>query len=171
MTFSQGRALLTGGICALALAGTAVAVYAHGGDPTRIHSCVAIAAGVVRIVGPNDNCLPLVERAVDWSITGPAGPQGPQGPQGATGPQGPQGPQGDTGPQGPPGVGFGAECANLGEECTVDADCCLVSDPIGLVCCSGQCKKPPGGACSSIDWCCAGTVCANTFPYTKCEIP
>lgn len=94
---------LTGTACALALAGTATAVYGHGGDATAIHSCVLIAGGVVRIVGPNDMCLPLVEIAVDWSITGPLGPQGPIGPIGPTGPPGPQGVPGPQGPQGPQG--------------------------------------------------------------------
>lgn len=93
-------------VCAAVLAGATATGWAHGGDPKLIHSCVLIATGVVRIVAPTANCLPLVEKAVDWSISGvpgPTGPQGPQGIQGAAGPQGIPGPQGEPGAQGPAG--------------------------------------------------------------------
>lgn len=89
----------------LGIGGVAL-VYAHGGDTTRIHSCVK--NGTIRIVGANETCK-AGETPLDWNITGqagppgPAGPQGPQGPQGLQGLQGPAGPQGATGPQGPEG--------------------------------------------------------------------
>ena len=97
-----------------AIFATAIGVYAHGGDTTRIHSCVK-TDGTLRIVTPITNCKSPSETALDWSIAGqpgPAGPQGPQGPKGdagpqgsagAAGPQGPQGPAGAAGPQGPQG--------------------------------------------------------------------
>ncbi len=31
-------------------------VYGHGGDPTKIHSCVNNASGEIKIVDPNDTC-------------------------------------------------------------------------------------------------------------------
>lgn len=107
MTWSRRRLFLAGAICAITLAGTTSTGWAHGGNPNLIHSCVLIATGVVRIVAPTANCLPLVEKAVHWSIAGVAGPQGPQGPQGL---QGLQGPQGDTGPQGPAGPAGTTAC-------------------------------------------------------------
>ena len=83
----------------LGIGGVALA-YAHGGDTTRIHSCVR--NGSIRIVGANETCR-AGETPLDWNITGPAGPPGPAGPQGPQGIQGPAGPQGATGPQGPEG--------------------------------------------------------------------
>ncbi|MGH7960743.1 MAG: hypothetical protein ACRERD_02815 [Candidatus Binatia bacterium] len=121
MRQSKLSRVVRGTVCVLALVGAAPAVYGHGGDPTRIHSCVTIAAGVVRLVSPNASCLPLVEIPVDWSITGPPGPQGPagpigpqgiSGPQGLPGAQGPMGPQGNQGPAGPSGPS-GFDPANL----------------------------------------------------------
>lgn len=85
-------------------AGAAVLhVAAHGGDTTRVHSCVNRRTGAMRWIAPAGTCLET-EFSVDWSIRGPAGPQGPQGIQGATGPTGPAGPQGATGARGPRGL-------------------------------------------------------------------
>src|SRR5262245_15032567 len=57
-------------------------VVAHGGDPTKIHSCIKNSTGQVRIIAPNSVCDPN-ETSLDWNATGP---QGPAGPTGATGP-------------------------------------------------------------------------------------
>jgi hypothetical protein len=99
--------------CIIILAiGSASLVWAHGGDTNLIHACVRNGVGLVRIIGPNQQCRNH-ETAVDWGIIGPQGepgpqgdigPQGPQGLQGETGPQGPQGMQGETGPQGATGA-------------------------------------------------------------------
>lgn len=78
MTQRSNRLLIGGIVSAVALAGSTATVQSHGGNPNLIHSCVN-AVGVVRIVGPNDTCLALVERPVDWGIVGPQGPQGLQG--------------------------------------------------------------------------------------------
>ncbi len=78
---------------------SALFMAAHGGDTTRVHSCVK-PDGSLRIVSPTTACKSN-ETALDWSITGPQGPIGPQGPTGAQGPEGPQGPQGPQGPEGP----------------------------------------------------------------------
>lgn len=52
-------------LAALLASGTTWAL-AHGGDPDLIHACVRNFTGLVRIVGPNDNCLPN-ETPLDWS--------------------------------------------------------------------------------------------------------
>ena len=72
-------------------------VVAHGGDPTKIHSCVKNSTGQTRIIAPNGVC-DTNETPLDWNVTGP---QGPAGPTGSTGPIGPTGPTGLTGPAGP----------------------------------------------------------------------
>ena len=54
-----------GAAVALALAGTTTAVYAHGGDPSLIHSCVNNSSGEVKIVGANASCKNN-QTAVDW---------------------------------------------------------------------------------------------------------
>jgi hypothetical protein len=59
-------------------------VFAHGGDATLVHACIANVIKTVRIVGPNENCSKL-ETPRHWSITGPQGPQGIQGPPGPSG--------------------------------------------------------------------------------------
>lgn len=41
-------------------------VFADGGDPTLIHACVKKANGQVRIVGPDDACLPS-ESPLHWA--------------------------------------------------------------------------------------------------------
>src|SRR6266496_3127421 len=89
-----------------ALLGAAGLVFAHGGDTSKIHSCVKTAnpnKGTIRIVGANDTCGSS-ETALDWNITGPQGPMGPPGPQGPQGPVGPTGPTGATGATGPAGA-------------------------------------------------------------------
>ena len=97
------------GVSVLGVFGIAAYVSAHGGDTTRIHSCVSNSSGSLRIIAATGTCRGG-ETALDWNIAGPVGPIGPMGPQGAVGligPQGPQGavgPQGPTGPQGEPGV-------------------------------------------------------------------
>lgn len=112
MTRLSTRGFFLAAAGALTLAGSAPAVYAHGGDVTLIHGCILNFIKTVRIVGANETCRNF-ESAVHWSISGPAGPQGlpgeqgPQGVPGAPGPEGPQGPQGSPGadgPQGPPGL-------------------------------------------------------------------
>ena len=40
--------------------------FADGGDPTLIHACVKKANGQVRIVGPDDGCLPS-ESPMHWA--------------------------------------------------------------------------------------------------------
>jgi hypothetical protein len=91
------RALL-GALVGLAV-GSAI-VLAHGGNPGRIHGCVADDTGTpdptarLRIVGPNDCPLP---NGVDWNIATGEGDPGPRGPAGATGSQGQTGPAGRAG--------------------------------------------------------------------------
>jgi collagen triple helix repeat protein len=98
-------------------------VNAHGGDPTKIHSCVNPSGGF-REVGPNEACKQN-ERAEDWSrsgVPGPAGPPGPTGPAGPAGPAGPQGPPGAQGPAGPQGpVGPAGPAGVSGYELVVSA--------------------------------------------------
>src|SRR5262245_11263820 len=72
-------------------------IVAHGGDPTKIHSCVKNSTGQTRIIASNGAC-DTNETPLDWNVTGP---QGPVGPTGSTGPIGPTGPTGLTGPAGP----------------------------------------------------------------------
>ena len=96
------------GVSALGVLGIAAYVSAHGGDPTRVHSCVTNSNGALRIIAATGTCR-SGETALDWNIVGPVGPMGPAGPQGPVGPigpqgaAGPQGPTGATGPQGPQG--------------------------------------------------------------------
>ena len=56
--------------------GLGTMVSAHGGDITKIHSCVNNESGEVRIVNASVSCRGN-ETALDWNITGPTGPQGP----------------------------------------------------------------------------------------------
>ena len=127
----MSRRLMVGVSAALMIGGVSGYLSAHGGDTTRIHSCVDSRSGAVRIIGATGTCTAGREVNLDWNITGPQGPigpagltgpqgatgatgaqgsAGPQGPAGATGatgaqgPAGPQGPQGATGPQGPAGI-------------------------------------------------------------------
>ncbi len=92
-------------------------VRAHGGETTRIHSCINNSSGTIHIVGADGACNSN-EMAVDWNIEGlpgPAGPDGPQGEPGSQGPIGPVGPQGLQGPQGPSGVISTAFASGLAE--------------------------------------------------------
>jgi len=82
----------------------AVVAFAHGGDTTKIHSCVDNKTGNIKIVAATATCKPG-EAALDWNIQGAPGPQGIAGAQGPQGPQGPQGLQGAQGSQGAPGPG------------------------------------------------------------------
>lgn len=93
------------------MAATLTFVSAHGGDASKVHSCVNNNSGAIRITaasttvggsGQNAACV-AVETATDWAINGASGPSGPQGPQGTSGPSGSQGPQGLQGPSGPSG--------------------------------------------------------------------
>jgi hypothetical protein len=59
-------------------------VNAHGGDPTKIHSCVRTGNGDLRIVAPQDTCGPNTS-PLDWNQQGSQGPPGPTGPAGAAG--------------------------------------------------------------------------------------
>src|SRR5262249_40585213 len=60
-------------------------VVAHGGDPTKIHSCIKNSTGQIRIIAPNGVC-DTNETPLDWNVTGPQGPAGPTGPTGPAGP-------------------------------------------------------------------------------------
>lgn len=44
-----------------------VPLFADGGNPTLMHACVKKQNGQVRIVEPNDNCLPL-ESSQHWAV-------------------------------------------------------------------------------------------------------
>src|SRR5262245_57679263 len=77
-------------------------VVAHGGDPTKIHSCVKNSTGQTRIIAPNGVC-DANETPLDWNFTGPQGPAGPTGSTGPIGPTGPTGTTGTTGTTGPTG--------------------------------------------------------------------
>jgi type VI secretion system secreted protein Hcp len=68
------------------LAGGATTAFAAAGDSNVIHACAG-AHGALRLAA---KCKPN-EKAVAWSVTGPAGAQGPAGPAGAQGPAGPAG--------------------------------------------------------------------------------
>jgi hypothetical protein len=77
-------------------------VLAHGGDPSRIHSCVRLSDGRVSITtDPNDTCPAKAatdpESPVDWNMESAPGAPGPDGFQGPTGPQGPAGSPGKPG--------------------------------------------------------------------------
>jgi hypothetical protein len=57
----------TGAVAAVVISTTLVtAASAHGGDPTKVHSCVETVSGGIRIVGPDDACGGG-EQALDWS--------------------------------------------------------------------------------------------------------
>src|ERR1051325_9730294 len=119
------RWVLLSGVIIATLVGATMIVSAHGGDPTKVHSCVlatappraglsdsevtALPKGSVRIVDPNEACA-ANEVAVDWSLTG-TGLQGPPGPAGPPGPQGPQGPAGASG--GFSLIGSAARCTGI----------------------------------------------------------
>lgn len=66
---SHGRLVVAGIAVALSVLLTPP-VFADGGDPTLIHACVKKANGQVRIVGPNDTCLPS-ESPAHWSAGAP----------------------------------------------------------------------------------------------------
>jgi hypothetical protein len=103
-----------------ALAISAGAAYAAGGNADVIYACKLNHAGTIRVIDPSHSGLTgkctRAETQISWNRQGPAGAAGatgatgPQGPKGDTGPQGPkgdtgaQGPKGDTGPQGAPGT-------------------------------------------------------------------
>jgi hypothetical protein len=58
-------------------------VNAHGGDPTKIHSCVK-ANGDISIVGPLATCGNN-QTPLDWNQQGVQGPPGPTGAPGISG--------------------------------------------------------------------------------------
>lgn len=64
--------------------GAGAMAVAHGGDTTQIHACVDNVSGLVRVVGPDDECQ-TGETPLDWNIQSPAGPQGEPGPVGLQG--------------------------------------------------------------------------------------
>jgi hypothetical protein len=68
MAHSTRRWCVRGMVLALALAGFAPAVGAHGGDPALVHSCVNKSSGEVKIIAPNGSCKPN-ETALDWPRT------------------------------------------------------------------------------------------------------
>ena len=70
----------------------------HGGDATKIHSCVA-KDGTIRIVSPTTTCK-SAETALDWNIVGPEGPQGVPGVNGTNGTNGADGADGMDGAPG-----------------------------------------------------------------------
>jgi hypothetical protein len=66
---SRRRLIWAGIATAIALALSvplAPPLFADGGDPTLIHACVKKVNGQVRIVGPDDACLPS-ESSVHWA--------------------------------------------------------------------------------------------------------
>ena len=75
MTRSATRWLLLGSAFVLVMAGVTPMVYAHGGDPTLIHSCVNKSSGEVKIVGANASCKNN-ETAVDWPVASAPAPAG-----------------------------------------------------------------------------------------------
>jgi hypothetical protein len=81
----KARVALSAAALGTLVLGIASIAGAHGGDKSKIHSCVNKKTRAVRIVAPSAKCKPT-ERAVDWGVQGPAGPAGPPGP--ATGPAG-----------------------------------------------------------------------------------
>jgi hypothetical protein len=96
-------------VCAVALPLlTTAGVYAVNrleASDGKIHACVRVGTGEVRIVDTSSDCRNN-EAYISWNEVGPAGAPGAQGapgPQGAQGQMGPQGPQGEVGPQGPQG--------------------------------------------------------------------
>lgn len=88
---SQPFGVLIGVVAGAMLVGGATIASAHGGDASRIHTCVN-SSGLMKVVAPNVACGNN-ETALDWNQTGPSGPVGP------TGATGPQGPTGDAGAQ------------------------------------------------------------------------
>lgn len=62
------RAMMAAGV-GLLMGFPAPVVYAHGGDPSKVHACVKPPGGQTRIVGPSVSCA-ANETAADWSITG-----------------------------------------------------------------------------------------------------
>ena len=102
MTRSKTVGLVLGAAFVLAVAWVTPVVYAHGGDPTLIHSCVRNNNGNIRIVGANTACNKN-ETAVDWPGTS------------ATPGQGSimviSGSIGDGAPNGLACIGVGATCA------------------------------------------------------------
>ena len=66
---SRGRSVSAGIPTAIAIvlaAQFAPPLIADGGDPTLIHACVKKVNGQVRIVGPDDGCLPS-ESSLHWA--------------------------------------------------------------------------------------------------------
>ena len=81
------------GAATLALAFTATAAGASGGNPwDAVWAAIEDLRTQIASIGPGE--------------PGPMGPEGPQGPQGEQGPAGPQGETGPQGPQGPAGTGI-----------------------------------------------------------------
>lgn len=68
MTHSNTGWLLLGSAFVLVLVGFTPGVHAHGGDSTKIHSCVNKSSGGVKIVEANASCKQH-ETAIDWAIT------------------------------------------------------------------------------------------------------
>ena len=102
---TRGNRLLTVVLLAvIAVLGTLTVtqIFAHGGNPNLIHTCVNNSSGTIKIVGATETCKKNWT-ALDWNVVGPSGPLGPQGDQGDPGPPGPPGDPGDPGPQGDQG--------------------------------------------------------------------
>lgn len=72
-------ALAFAAVCSVVVVAT---VAAHGGDGSKIHSCVQNVSGNLRIVDPGGDCKSN-EVALDWNGQGPVGPPGAPGPSGA----------------------------------------------------------------------------------------
>ncbi len=85
---TQGTVLIVAALAAVvAVASSLTLAGAHGGDTSKVHSCVNKYTGGLRIIAANSICT-LFENPLDWSQSGAAGPSGPVGPTGATGPAG-----------------------------------------------------------------------------------
>jgi hypothetical protein len=91
-----GRAIVIGGLAAIALASTTALAGASAKANGVIIACQKPGKAFLRVVGDASACRPS-ERVVTWNQTGPPGPAGPQGPAGPAGPPGPAGPQGPAG--------------------------------------------------------------------------
>ena len=102
VTRSKTVGLVLGAAFVLAVAGVTPVVYAHGGDPTLIHSCVRNNNGNIRIVGANTACNKN-ETAVDWPGTSATPGQGSISVI--------SGSIGDGAPNGLACIGVGATCA------------------------------------------------------------
>jgi large repetitive protein len=148
-----GRAIVIGGLAAIALASTTALAGASAKANGVIVACQKPGKGFLRVVGDASACRPR-ERVVTWNQTGPpgpAGPQGPAGPAGSAGALGPAGPPGPAGPQGPAGTASlaaldGSACTRSDGAAGVVDVVVTAADLVELHCTeSGPLPPPPTG--------------------------